>query len=258
MTTACSKCRQRPATGGRGLCENCWAVNRRKLMAYGRWDPDQLDPTPTRQHLAALQQWGMGTRRLQELTGLSRPTLQGIPEAAWVTRKTEAALLAVPIPTTVFDPVLADGTQISSVGSRRRLCALSAIGWSGEALAEQLGVMRHRVQAITSGRQPKVTVARARDIAHLFNRLQLTEGPSRKARRVAQLKGWPLPLQWDEDRLDDPRAKPHKRRGPKGSAEDRITELYELGIRDTEAMAERLGIKPESVVRQINRMRAAS
>jgi len=253
LTPACRRC-DRAADGGRGLCEKHWAAEKAKLVAMGRWDPDRLDPGPAREHLAALRSWGMGTRRVERLTGLARPTIQSIPTAKWVTRRTEDAILSIPLPTSVFDPVLAPGTQIDSLGSRRRLRALTAIGWDGERLANMLGLSRNQVNAITSGRQPKITVAHARTIADLFNRLQMTPGPSAKARRVAQLKGWPLPLQWDEDDMDNPKAKAYTNRERFVFTSERIAELQYLGITDEKEMAARLGIKRESLVRQLSRM----
>ncbi|QBP29714.1 hypothetical protein SEA_TYPHA_59 [Mycobacterium phage Typha] len=254
MTATCrtENC-DNPHDGGRGLCKKCWAAHKRRMVAYGRWDPNTVDPTAALQHVAQLQQWGLGFRQLVKLTGLGRSTFQHLDEAEFIFRSTEAAILAVPVPTSVFDPMLADGTQISSLGSRRRLRALAAIGWDGERVAEMLGCHRHQIQSLTSGRQPKVTVARARKIAELFARLEMTPGPSGKSRNIAQQKGWPKPLQWDEDEIDNPDAVAVATKDKFVKASDRIAELFELGVTDPNQVAERLGIKPDSVKRAIQR-----
>lgn len=245
-------------SAGRGLCDNCYAVHRRKQLAYGRWDPDRRDPTPSREHLAALRAAGMGFRRVSALTGLSRPTLQCIARVQFVTTNTERRILAVPIPAAQFDTVLAPGTQICAVGSARRLRSLARMGWSATVVGAALGVTHARVTALTSGRQSKVTAARAHAIADVFDRWHMTTGPSRKAARIAELKGWPFPLAWDEDTIDDPAAEPAGVRRGDAPTSVRIVDLQDLGVTDIEVIAERLRIQPKSVQRQLLRLQEAS
>ncbi|MCV7208338.1 hypothetical protein [Mycolicibacterium canariasense] len=229
-------------------------------MAYGKWEPEWIDPTEAQIHLATLRAAGLGHRRLSKLTGLSRPTLQQIPRVTRVSRKTRDAILAVPIPVTaLFHPVFAPGTQISAIGSQRRLRALAAIGWDSETVGALLGGSRHRVTTITSGRQTKVTVARARTIAELFNQLHMKPGPSAKARRLAELKGWDVPFAWDEDTIDNPSAEPDTGEKRWVSTSERINEIRnDLGIHAVEQIAQILGKKPRTVERQLNRMQEAS
>lgn len=252
----CKKCDR--DVYARGLCSNCYPVERRKLLAYGRWDPFYVDPTAVQEHLVRLRAWGMGSRRLEELTGLSRPALQDLPNVTRVSRHTQAAILSIPLPSSVFDPILADGTQISVIGSQRRVQALARMGWSAEMLAARLGCDRRRLAALTSGQQTKVTVRWARQVAELFNELHMVHGPGRKAARFAELKGWPVPLAWDEDTIDNPKARPIIGSGRRGGFVERLDELLTVGIAtvsDIGVIAERLGQEPESVQRQLIRHR---
>lgn len=251
----CSKCEE--PIYARGWCVNHYATERRKLIAYGRWDSGQVDPTEVLQHLARLHSWGMGDRRIGELSGICRPHLRLIDRVGYVTRHTHDAILAVPVPKTVFDPLLANGTQISVVGTQRRVKALARIGWSAQMLADRLpDCDRRRLATYTSGQQHKVTVRRARQVATLFEELSVINGPGKKARRFAELKGWPPPLAWDEDTIDDPTARPqHDVRRFVPFAERYVEVRHHLGIAEVEAIAEKLGQQPESVKQQVQRRR---
>ncbi len=252
----CRKCHR--DIYARGLCQNCYPVERRKLIAYGRWDPFYDDPAQVQDHLAELRSWGMGLRRVEELTGLCRPALQELPTVTKVSRNTRDLILGIPIPTTVFDTVLADGTQISVIGTQRRLQGLARMGWSAEMLAARVGCDRRRLAAFTSGQQTKVTVRWARQVAELFNELHMVPGPGRKAARFAELKGWAFPLAWDEDAIDRRTSRPKHGSDRRGGFVERVAELRTLGlasITDINAIAERLGQDPESVKRQITRHR---
>ncbi len=255
-------CRCGKAAGGRsGLCDNCYAMHRRRQIAYGRWQPDRIDPTPAREHLAALRGAGMGLRRIEKLSGLSRPTLQHLSRAGFVSRNTQDRLLSVPIPGTVFDPVLAAGTQISGIGSMRRLRALTRMGWSAQVIADRIGVHRHQVTSWTSGRTQKITAAHAATVAELFDRIQMTAGPSRKAARWAELRGWAPPMAWDEDTIDDPAAQPFgaTRRTARVPLHAQIDDLLDVGVpADPDRLAQLLNTTVEHVERTLYRMQEAS
>lgn len=241
-----------PPTGGRGLCKKDWAVYRRKQIAYGRWDSYWVDPMPAQVHLAALRAAGMGTRRIECLTGLARPTIQSVATATSLGAATAASILAVPIPMSMFDPVLAPGTQIDALGTRRRLRALTAIGWPGQTLADLLSTTRNRVNALISGRQSKVTVRLARAAAELFDRLEITRGPSMRARRYAERQGWAQPLLWDPETIDSPAAAdPFTEHDPLDFAQ-RIAEERFAG-RDDDEVAELWGMKLGTLQQRLRR-----
>lgn len=240
-----------PPVGGRGLCDKDYAVHRRRLIAYGTWDSGRVDPTDTIAHLAALRASGMGTRRIEQLTGLHRATLQYVYNAGFLDRYTQEQILSVPIPATPFDASLAPGTQIPIIGSTRRLRALAAIGWTTEVLAKRLGVTRLGVTRATAPMQSNITVRRARDIATLFADLETTDGPSKRARSIAELKGWARPLAWDDDTIDDPAAEPMVVEVDVDLA-DRIADERAVGYSDAEVAA-RWGLKLDTLQQRLRR-----
>lgn len=98
-------------------------------------------------------------------------------------------------------PLLTDPT-----GVRRRLQALSAVGWSFSDLAVELGVSPQAVYDAT--RREKVGPQLRRKVEELYDRLSMTPGPSRYARTNARRHGWPPPLAWDDAAIDDPQSEP--------------------------------------------------
>ena len=96
---------------------------------------------------------------------------------------------------------------VDATGTRRRLRALSAIGWSLAALAAEMEYANPRSMQFMLHRD-KVNRETAAKIAALFDRLSMTPGPSKSARDRALSKGWAPPLAWDEGTIDDPNAVP--------------------------------------------------
>lgn len=128
-----------------GRCRNCYNKFSRRQKAYGRWDGGRVDAAPVREHIHRLQAAAMGLRRVEELSGIHRRSLQHIANGhttrtyAWVAR----AILAVPMPATTLDHQLGAHLTIDPIGSQRRLQALIADGHTGVELARELG-MHHQ------------------------------------------------------------------------------------------------------------------
>jgi len=95
---------------------------------------------------------------------------------------------------------------VPSLGTARRLRALTAMGWRASDLAAALGMSERSMANIRSGLRP--TVRRATAVAtHRFYTLYAsTPGPSSESRRRAKLNGWPLPSAWTD--IDNPDAVP--------------------------------------------------
>lgn len=97
------------------------------------------------------------------------------------------------------------------IGTRRRLHALTAVGWSAHALAERLGVTQGVVAALST-RTKRVHPSTAAAVRRLYDDLWDQTPPaagSERARRYAAAQGWPPPMAWDDDDLDDPAATPN-------------------------------------------------
>jgi hypothetical protein len=123
-----------------------------------------------------------------------------------------AALLAV----SAGGSAPADGARVDATGTRRRLRALCAAGWSGPALAERLG-MEPSGLYLTLTSRALVRAATARAVRALYDELWDEPPPqgtrserisAAKARGHAARMGWPPPMAWDDDAIDDPAASP--------------------------------------------------
>lgn len=92
--------------------------------------------------------------------------------------------------------------QVSSVGTRRRLQALMAIGWDQHSLAVEVGVTNTRISNLVRGINPEVTSQTAARVARVYDRLSMSARDGTKAARyartVARRQGWPPPLAWDD------------------------------------------------------------
>ena len=258
-------CRCGPCARANRAAEN----ERTRLIAYGRWEP-YVDAGPTREHLRALGEAGIGWRRAATLAGVSTGSVSkilyggpgGRPPAQRVRPETEAAILAVyPAPA-----LLAGRAPVDATGTRRRMQALVACGWSQARLAARLGVLPSNFGDVMY-RRPTVTAATARAAERIYDELWDKAPPesahrekiaASRARRYAAARGWAPPLAWDN--IDDPQALPAegwqrepgagRPRGAGLAAEAR--ELEELGL-TREEVARRLGVVPASLARAMAR-----
>lgn len=98
---------------------------------------------------------------------------------------------------------LAGGSlMVDAEGSRRRVRALAAIGWSFAELGRRLGgVTGEAIGNMTLQRVVhRDTAAR---VSELFEALCMTPGPSTITRRRAEAKGWAPPLAYDDIDVDE-------------------------------------------------------
>lgn len=226
-----------------------------RMKAEGAWQPF-VDAEPVRQHLGFLSRHGIGWRRACHLAGVSTgggtKILYGIPSAGRppcrkVRPETAAKLIAVrPGPWTAADHAVIDAT-----GYKRRLQALVALGFPQPFLCARLGIGQRSNFHI----EPAKTTVLARNhraacalYDELWNQDPAACGANpvsvARARRYAARMGWPPPLAWDDDTIDDPAAKPDL--GAPARRQDAIVEDAQFIARttgaDTNAIARRLGI----------------
>jgi transcriptional regulator with XRE-family HTH domain len=94
--------------------------------------------------------------------------------------------------------------SVPAIGTRRRLQALAAIGWTYEHLAERLGCKRSNVAQLAHKEMTWVRRDTALRVKALYDQLAMTPGPSAASARRAAAKGWLPPLAWDDDLIDLP------------------------------------------------------
>lgn len=194
-------------------CDACRGANARyaKLAKY-RQDTGRrvlVDAAPVKAHLEQLRAAGVGKRAIASRAGVSqtvvnrlvgcdhsRPAVRVRPEVA---RK----LLAVQL----HDH--AQGANVDSIGTTRRIQALVAIGWCQSALAARIGWTPSNFAGLAHGRTDYVTARTARLVAQLYEQLSMQPGPSNRARSLARTRSWAPPLAWDDDTIDDRAARPH-------------------------------------------------
>lgn len=194
---------------------------RSRQKAYGRWN-ELVDAQPARDHVLDLMRRGLGLARIGQLAGVSHGAMGkliygerrrgGVPSRR-IRPATAAKILAVTADLANLGAVI----RVDPTGTRRRLQALVATGWSGSKLAGLLGRNpANFIPVISGGRN--VGAATARAVAEMYERLSMTPPPqvthgdkiaASRARRWASNRGWPPPLAWDDDQLDDPAATPH-------------------------------------------------
>lgn len=192
--------------------------NRARQLAYGRWQP-YVDAEPVRAHVRQLQAGGLGSKHLAVVSGVPHGAISkliygdygGSPPSKRIRAATAAKLLAV---TATLDNLGAT-VKVDATGTRRRLQALVAIGWSQSKLAARLGMQPGNFGKTL--KSEKVNAATARAVRDLYDELWQTLPPREehrdkiafnRARNHAKRHGWAPPLAWDDDTIDNPSSQP--------------------------------------------------
>ena len=234
-----------------------YAKRRRLRLLEGTWESTLVPAGPARTRVLELHQQGWSLAALEAMIGesqghLSNLVYEGHSDARrWVTREREARILDLE-PTLDLVP---DGCHVPGLGTRRRVQALSAIGWSLQEVADLAGVSKQALAG--SLRAHRVTARVARTIRGIYLELESTPGPSERTRRHAATKGWPPPAAWDD--VDDPREDAeHTAQAPTHGSRlsvDSLTDCASWGMTREQA-AHRLGVRPGSIDRWLNRHEA--
>lgn len=207
-----------------------------------------VDAQPVITHYQALRAAGLSCDHIAKLAGVNRDTLAKAgtwSDNAGVRLETAERVLAVPIPSKMVD----GGALVDATGTRRRLQALMVIGWP----LRLLGVEMQRDGDVLGEaiRTRRVKAKTAADVAAVYERLCMTPGPSDQGRRRALAKGWVPPLSWDD--IDDPDETPDMGDVVKVEFPDQFRELREHCGLPLDQIADRMGVKLESLERQLMR-----
>ena len=176
----------------------------------GAWEVF-TNPEPVREHLTQLRAAGYSKETIAGLAGVTRDTVGALMAARRSRVRTRVAEKILAIRPSLDD--LPELGKVDATGSRRRIQALVAAGWTMTYLAERLGVERSMLHRLPARSTVRVYTARA--IRDLFAELCMRRPPQEtryqraaasRARNQAAQSGWAPALAWDD--IDDPKAKP--------------------------------------------------
>lgn len=234
-------------------CQACCAAarryNKRLRLQKQEGKPRKVDSSRARQHVANLRAQGMPLTQIAHAAGWKRyQNLQEALKQDWILTRTEARILAVQ-PHEDMRPLV----YVDATGSRRRLQALARLGWSQRKLAHHIDSDHKTTQRIQNGQLPQIRRHTAERITALYDQLWDKPGPSPRTIQHAIRQGWALPLEWDDDALDNPDATPHivpnvnrNRRTPEHLLEDYI-DTWDHHQGDLVLAADRLSMKRDSL-----------
>jgi len=158
------------------------------------------DPAPVAAHVGTLTAAGIGRRRLSEIAGVSRATVDRVLAGSCrPTARVAAAFLAIPVdlepPPKWLDPT----------GTTRRLRALTAIGWPNVDIAAAAGMDLSYLAQMTKG-QRRLTAAKVDAVRRVYDKLSMDVPAdsygSNRARLRALDRRWFPPLAWDDETID--------------------------------------------------------
>ncbi|GAA3455916.1 hypothetical protein GCM10018962_77500 [Dactylosporangium matsuzakiense] len=196
----CQPCRRYDAWGKR---------DRRRRAAAGTWEtyrPVDEACTHLRQ-LTDVHGWTCG--QIAARAGLCIDDVQDIRggrRTRGILAVTHDAIMGVPLgppPSTRLVP---------AVGVHRMIRALCRHGWTYNHIAGQFGATGRTLDSVMH--RDQVTVAMRAKIAAAYRALAVTPGPSATARARAAApkpdfpRGWPGPMCWTPETIDDPAAEP--------------------------------------------------
>lgn len=208
-TNACyvlDGCRCLPCANARWKTDD----ERRRLQAYGRYHK-YVDAHPVRLHVRELMDYGIGLKRIVQVSGVpqgvlwklmygkTRPDGTRTPSRRVLRTTAEALYDVEPIPANLAD---AGFDHERTPAARLHLRALVALGWSQSKIAGRLGINPANFTAVIAGDRTLIrsTVDR---IEALYAELCMTLPPeadhrdkiaASRARSHAQARGWLPPL----------------------------------------------------------------
>lgn len=196
-------------------CDVCTEANRRyqrrnsKMRAVGR--STLVDAAPVRAYVESLIRGGMTPRQIEDACGVHRTAIRVLlgtfPNRARSKRvrpATAQALMSVK-PTGLAQPI--KSAMVDATGTRRRLQALLAAGYTSRDLAARLGNSADAA-GLQIARRPLVRADTARAVAALYDSLEHAPGPSSRAAAYYRALGYLTPAWWDPDTIDQPSAQP--------------------------------------------------
>lgn len=167
-------------------------------------DRSYVAPGPVREHVTALEAAGLTRRSIAVLAGVSPQSVTRLMRGDYdsMQRRVADALLRVRADRVLNRPD-PEGF-VPALGARRRIRALLAIGWTHETMAAAAGLHAKKTALVLNQAGDLVARVTHDQIDAAYHQLSMTPGPSRLTRLRAARLGYPPPLAWDDETLDDP------------------------------------------------------
>lgn len=234
-------------------------------------NPRQIPAGPAARHAQALLDRGLTLAQVGRESGLQPSTIRRLVHGQKTILAVNAnKILAVPL------NVRVSAGEVSAVGATRRIRALYALGHLNWVIAQEAGISRDAVSALSSGLWATLNVAADDGVRAAYDRLSMKTGTSWKTRRLAEREGWVPPLAWDDDTIDDPTAVPQTDAPAPAPTDDGnaaarwlmgesvilsraernevLQHLFEWTTDTKEEIAARLEMSPEAAERQWHRL----
>lgn len=192
-------------------CARCRAANaasarlRKARALAGTSTPQPIDAGPTRERILDLRAQGWTIGEIARAAGVGEATIWPIATGRRLKVTVDVAeCIAYPLRR---PPKAAAGGVVDGTGTRRRLQALTAHGWSIIDLARLIGADRQNLRRLYYS---DVCERQTRErIEQLYRELWDKPAPARtlrRARAVASRHGWVGALAWEN--IDDPEEQP--------------------------------------------------
>jgi hypothetical protein len=184
-----------------------YEAGRRKRIAAGTWQPFVDDLAEVRAHIEAHARTGVGTRQLAALAGVGRQSVQTVRTGRGrpcgrMQRAVVDKILAVPLGV----DQAATKALVDATGAHRRIHALCALGYGYGAQGRLVGWTRANWGNIIC--RPRIMPSTVGLVCTVYDQLSMTVPPpgyaTSRALSTARRHGWPPPLAWDDDTIDDP------------------------------------------------------
>ena len=173
-------------------------------LDHHRGQRRRIDATQTRNHIERLFAAGWTQAQIGRAAGIAHRIAGDVllRNQRTVSNTTARAILSIPI-----GAPPADGPDVDSTGTVRRVRALVAIGWPIAQLATHVGIHETALGRISRGELPAVRIATADSVAAVYRRLSRIPGPSVRSRNDGVRRQWASPAAWDDRTIDDPTAR---------------------------------------------------
>lgn len=181
----------------RGYCERHYRLR----LHTGRYG--YRDAARARAHVAALRALGWTFEAIAAAAGLSTyvPHRLHTGQTRRLLAESERALLRIAL-------VRHESHRgVDATGSRRRVQALAWMGWPNHEIARRIGCSPRTLPSELS--RGSLSVRLAHRIVDVYEELAAVPGPSRYAAAKARQHRFVSPWAWDDDTIDDPKARPH-------------------------------------------------